>query len=154
MAGSGKAQEARPDAAAPPPATRKRGQQSQIDFEIDFFQAVLRSYPDYIDVLRILGNDLTLKGRLREGLVIDQKLVKLRPRDFLAHYNLACTHALLGRVDDALGALRQAILLGYHDFSYMRQDRDLDALRNDPRYRQLIAEFERAGKNPRSSQRR
>jgi Flp pilus assembly protein TadD len=154
MGGPSKAPATEAGPAASSLASGKRNQQSQIDFEIEFFQTILRGYPDYVDILRILGNNLTLKGRLREGLVVDQRLVKLRPRDCLAHYNLACTFALLGRIDDALTALRQAILLGYRDFSYMKQDRDLDALRGDPRYRQLLAEFERTGKHPRSSQRR
>lgn len=116
-------------------------QQSQIDFEIDFFRSILRGYPDYVEVLRILGNNLTIKGRLREGLDVDQRLVRLRPHDCLAHYNLACTLALLGRTDDALAALRRAIERGYHDFNYMQQDRDLDSLRGDPRYRKLMAQF-------------
>lgn len=143
MAGSGKASETEKSKAAGVRLRGKRAGQSQLDFEIEFFQAILRGFPDYVDVLRILGNNLTLKGRLREGLAIDQRLVRLRPADCLAHYNLACTYALLGKTDDAFGALRSAIEFGYRDFDYLTQDHDLDSLRGDPRYRQLLAEFER-----------
>ena len=41
------------------------------------------------------GNNLTLKGRYADGLQIDKRLVGLRPQDPLAHYNLACSFALL-----------------------------------------------------------
>ena len=58
----------------------------QLDFELAFFAGVLERQPDYVDVLRILGNLLTLKGRFAEGLQIDQRLVQLRPVDALAHY--------------------------------------------------------------------
>jgi tetratricopeptide (TPR) repeat protein len=116
--------------------------QSQLDFELDFFSAVLQRYPDYVDVLRVLGNLLTLKGRYAEGLQVDRRLVQLRPTDALAHYNLACSYALLKRADQALKTLRRAIELGYRDFRYMREDRDLDAIRHDPRFRQLLREFE------------
>jgi tetratricopeptide (TPR) repeat protein len=75
-------------------------------------------------------------------LQIDRRLVQLRPTDALAHYNLACSYALLKKVDSAIKALRKAIELGYRDFRYMREDRDLDALRRDPRFRQLLRECE------------
>ena len=116
--------------------------QTQLDFELDFFSAILQRYPDYVDVLRVLGNLLTLKGRYAEGLQVDRRLVQLRPTDALAHYNLACSYALLKRSDQALKTLRRAVELGYRDFRYMREDRDLDAIRHDPRFRQLLREFE------------
>ena len=116
--------------------------QSQLDFELDFFGGVLTSHPDYVDVLRVMGNLLTLKGRFAEGLNIDKRLVRLRPNDALAHYNLACSFALLKRPDQSIKTLRRAIELGYRDFRYMREDHDLDSVRHDPRFRQLMREFE------------
>lgn len=118
-------------------------EQNQLDFELDFFGRILERFPDYVDVLRVQGNNLTLKGRFAEGLLIDRRLVQLRPGDALAHYNLACSYALLKKVDPAIKALRKAIDLGYRDFRYMREDRDLDALRHDNRFRQLLRECEK-----------
>src|SRR5260370_22082641 len=97
---------------------------------------------DYLVVSRGMGNKLTLKGRYGDGLVIDKRLVQLRPRDPLAHYNLACSFALLKRHEHALRTLRKAVELGYRDFRYMREDHDLDSVRHDPRFRQLIREYE------------
>ena len=116
--------------------------QNQIDFELDFFGGVLERAPDYVDVLRVMGHLLTLKGRYADGLQVDKRLVGLRPGDPLAHYNLACSYALLKRNELALKTLRRAIELGYRDFRYMREDRDLDAIRHDPRFRQLLREYE------------
>src|ERR671933_591009 len=73
---------------------------------------------------------------------IDKRLVQLRPNDPLAHYNLACSYALLKRPDLALKTLRRAVELGYRDFRYMREDRDLESIRHDPRFRQLLREYE------------
>jgi Flp pilus assembly protein TadD len=123
-------------------SARGTPQQSQLDFELEFFEAILQRYPEYIDVLRIHGNNLTLKGRFAEGLKLDRRLVQLRPHDPLAHYNLACSYSLLKKVDFALMALRKAIELGYRDFRYMRQDHDLDAVKADTRFRQLLREFD------------
>jgi tetratricopeptide (TPR) repeat protein len=117
-------------------------EKSQLDFEIDFYGGILARRPDYLDVLRGMGNNLTLKGRYADGLAIDNRLVQLRPRDPLAHYNLACSFALLKRPEHALRTLRKAVELGYRDFRYMREDHDLDSVRHDPRFRQLLREFE------------
>jgi hypothetical protein len=53
-------------------ATHKGGPRNsdgnQLDFELEFYGAILARHPDYVDVLRIMGNLLTLKGRFVEGL--------------------------------------------------------------------------------------
>jgi len=116
--------------------------QSQLDFEIDFFSRILEQHADFVDVLRVQGNNLTLKGRYAEGLQIDKRLIELRPADPLAHYNLACSYALLKRPEHAIKTLRRAVELGYRDFRYMREDHDLDAIRHDPRFRQLLRDYE------------
>lgn len=120
----------------------RTAEQSQLDFEIEFFGGILERFPDYVDVLRIQGNNLTLKGRYADGLQIDKRLVQLRPNDPLVHYNLACSYALLNRKELAIKTLRRAVELGYRDFRYLREDRDLDAIRHDPRFRQLLREYE------------
>lgn len=117
-------------------------EKSQLEFEIDFYEGILERMPDYIDVLRVMGNNLTLKGLYAQGLQIDKRLVQLRPADPLAHYNLACSYALLKRPDHALKTLRRAVELGYRDFRYMQEDHDLDSVREDPRFQQLLREFE------------
>jgi tetratricopeptide (TPR) repeat protein len=117
-------------------------EQSQLDFELEFFGRILERHSDFVDVLRVHGNNLTLKGRFGEGLQVDKRLVHLRPHDPLAHYNLACSLALLKKPEQALNTLRRAIELGYRDFRYMREDRDLDSIRQDPRFRQLLREYE------------
>lgn len=117
-------------------------EQGQLDFELEFFGAILQSCPDYVDVLRVMGNNLTRKGRYNQGLQIDKRLIELRPSDPLAHYNLACSYALTGRTDQSIKTLRRAVELGYCDFRYMREDRDLESIRQDPRFRQLLREFE------------
>jgi tetratricopeptide (TPR) repeat protein len=117
-------------------------EQSQIDFELEFFGGVLQRFPSYVDVLRQMSKLLTLKGRYADGLEVDRRLVQLCTADPLAHYNLACRYARLKRPDQCLKTLRRAVELGYRDFRYMREDRDLDSIRHDPRFRQLLREFE------------
>lgn len=116
--------------------------QSQLDFEIGFYSGIIQRHTAYVDALRAHGNNLTLKGRYRDGLDIDKRLIELRPQDPVVRYNLACSYALLGKPDASLKTLRQAIEMGYRDFRYIREDRDLDAIRSDPRFNKILSEFE------------
>lgn len=113
----------------------------QLDFELEFYDSILRRIPDFTDTLRAQAGNLTAKGLIKEGLKVDQKLVQVRPEDPTAHYNLACRYALLKQPDMALTTLRKAVELGYRDFRYMVQDRDLDSIRKDPRFRALLREY-------------
>jgi tetratricopeptide (TPR) repeat protein len=120
-------------------------ERNQVDFELDFFTRILAAAPDYPEVLRAQASNMTVKGRLQEGLAVDKKLVAIRPADPTAHYNLACRYALLKQPDLALVTLRKAVELGYRDFRYMQEDHDLDSIRKDPRFRKLMREYKNAG---------
>ena len=115
----------------------------QVDFELDFFTRVLTAEPEFHEALRAQAGNMTAKGRLQDGLTMDKKLVSLRPEDATARYNLACRYALLKQPDLALVTLRKAIELGYRDFRYMEEDRDLESIRKDPRFRKLIREYQK-----------
>jgi hypothetical protein len=76
-----------------------------------------------------------------DGLKMDRRLVRLLPQNATAHYNLACSLALLKRKSDALRSLRHAVSLGYDDAEWMEQDPDLDALKQDPAFNALLREL-------------
>lgn len=110
-------------------------------FEIEFYEAVLRRCPDYIEVVSLLGGLYTKVGRIADGLKMDRKLVRLEPDNATAHYNLACSLALCRKRPDALRSLRKAIDLGYDDRDWMEQDPDLEILKTDPEFQQLLAQL-------------
>jgi tetratricopeptide (TPR) repeat protein len=116
---------------------------SQLDFEVEFYQKVLVKRPHFAEILRVQAGNLTTKGRLEEGLAVDKHLVAARPSDPTAHYNLACRYALLQQPDLAFKSLQRAIELGYRDFRFMEEDRDLDSIRQDPRFSALVKEYRR-----------
>lgn len=124
---------------APDPAIAERKAPSQLEFDIAFFDSILEREPNYVDVLRCQGELLTRKGEHDRALEVDRRLAQLRPDDALVHYNLACSLTLVGRRADAVDALRRALQEGYDDFEHLEQDPDLDALRDDPTFVDLIA---------------
>ncbi len=110
-------------------------------FEIEFFEAVHRRCPGYVDVVGLLGGLYTKAGRIADGLKMDRKLVRLEPENPTAHYNLACSLALCKKRPDALRSLRKALSLGYDDLDWMEQDPDLEILKQDPEFRQLLSQL-------------
>ena len=54
-------------------------------------------------------------------------------------YNLACCEAMVGRKEDAIGHLRVAFELRPSLRDLAKEDTDLDPLRDDPAFRELVA---------------
>jgi len=107
-------------------------------FEIGFFESVRRRNPSDTTVIELLGGLYTRQGRIADGLKMDRKLVKLQPGNATAHYNLACSLALLKRQGDALRELQTAVRLGYRDLDWMQQDPDLEALKHRPEFQAML----------------
>src|SRR5579885_605691 len=114
---------------------------SDPEFDIKFFESIHRRDPRYADVIEILGGLYTKTGRINDGLRMDRKMVRLQPDNATAHYNLACSLALVKRKADALRALERAIELGYNDAEWMQQDPDLEGLKESPAFKKLLAQL-------------
>lgn len=61
------------------------------------------------------------------------------PRKAGILFNIACNEALLGRADDAIDHLRAAIEADEQVLELVRTDTDLDPIREDPRFAELMA---------------
>jgi tetratricopeptide (TPR) repeat protein len=118
-----------------------RQEMRDLDLEISFLEGIVRRIPAYVEALQLLGDDYTRRGRFSEGLVVDERLSRLRPDDSLVHYNLACSYSLTGQVELAIEALESAINLGYRDFKWLAQDPDLKNLRDHTEYKRIRAKM-------------
>jgi tetratricopeptide (TPR) repeat protein len=67
-----------------------------------------------------------------------QPVLEDRP-EALVYFNAACIEARLGRADDAIGHLKQAIEDDDRIKENIRTDEDLDSIREDPRFAELAA---------------
>ena len=112
------------------------------EFDTRFFEAVHQRDPLFPDVVELLGGLYTKQGRIADGLKMDRKLVRLRPDNATAHYNLACSLALSRRRAEALRSLEHAIALGYDDYDWMQQDPDLEGLKDHPAFQKLLAKLQ------------
>lgn len=101
-------------------------------------EEALRGDPGDIESLAFLAHAYTRSGRIAEGLSLDRRLAGLLPGDPVVRYNLACSLALAGEVEEALETLGEARRLGWSDAGHARGDADLASLRGDPRFEALL----------------
>ena len=73
-----------------------------------------------------------------------RKMIELIPRAPEPHYNLACSHARLGKTEEALTALAKSVELGFEDSALIEKDDDLTSLHAEPRFRELLAKAKAA----------
>lgn len=92
--------------------------------------------------LVVLGEVDRAKSWLRRALEID-------PNDSVLLYNVACNLATLGEADAALGYLGQAIDHGVVSATWMNNDNDLEILREDSRFTDMLSRLEDAEANAR-----
>lgn len=104
----------------------------------EFLEVELERHPSNLEALSELGHLYTARGLWARGLEVDERLVALLPEDPTAHYNLACSMALLGQTEHSITTLARAIAKGYEDADFMEQDEDLAGVAGDPRFRALL----------------
>jgi tetratricopeptide (TPR) repeat protein len=120
---------------------KEKNNKRDLDFEINFYEGLLKKNPAFVQALIALGDAYTKRRDFKKGLAVDLRLSRLRKDDPITHYNLACSYSLLNLLDDAFRALKKAIDLGYSDFHYLRLDPDLNNLRKDSRFPRLLKEL-------------
>jgi tetratricopeptide (TPR) repeat protein len=79
-------------------------------------------------------------GRYDEGRAIMAQLIAEKPDYWATTYNAGCFEALAGNADAAFEHLHRAKELDTEGDSaqYFREDSDLDAIREDPRFQELL----------------
>jgi hypothetical protein len=69
-----------------------------------------------------------------------EQLLARTPRSDIGHFNLACYLAIAGQRDRAVDEATVACGINPDLRDLLRDEPDLDSLRNDPRFRQLMRE--------------
>jgi len=84
-------------------------------------------------------NLLYQSGEYAEAADRIRDVVEANPKYPMLAYNLACVESLAGRRDDAILHLRRAIEGSERIRSFARGDSDLDAIRDEPAFEELIS---------------
>ncbi len=98
----------------------------------------LSQHPDDARGHMYYAVDLAQVGRKEEAKVEAAKALELSPDDPLMLYNATCFYAQMGEKPLAIEALKNAITAGYANFEWLARDTDLDSIRNEPEYIELV----------------
>lgn len=84
------------------------------------------------------GYELHQSDRYQQAIEAFAHSIDLGYRQATAMYNIACGFALLNDKENALTWLERSFALGFDRTDLLREDSDLDPVRSDPRFQQLI----------------
>ncbi len=120
----------RPEEAA---ASRRKG--------ISIAEERLKLNPDDVRALYMGANGLVALGEVAKGLEWAGKALDIDPRGPMVLYNAACIYSLAGSKEKAMDALEAAMDEGGTPKEWLAHDSNLDPLRNEPRFRDLMARW-------------
>jgi adenylate cyclase len=84
---------------------------------------------------------LKFKDKRQEARRCLERAIELDPNMEWAYYGLGCYYALENKKAKALEFLHKALEKGWRDKDWIASDHDLDSLRDDPRFKKLLAQY-------------
>ncbi len=109
-----------------------------LQASVQLFPRYLLQHPDDARAHMLYAVDLAQVGRIQEAHGEATKALDLSPGDTVMIYNAACFYAKLGESRKALDALEKAVDAGWVDFEWIKRDPDLESIRNESEYIELM----------------
>ena len=127
---------------------------------MSFFSAVLLAAVSVLDYPALQPKHEELKAQFLQTLRDDdafqmrkvcRKATEIFPEEPVWRYNLACSYAKAGKMDEALDALEKAIRLGYRNSAAISADADMKSISREKRFHDLLDLADRLESAPLSS---
>ncbi len=117
-------------------AATKREEAAELG---DRFRRLAERFPEGAEELDGLGRELLDAGSYELAAQAFRLSARAGIQNGVSLYNAACAYALGGDRARALDFLNQALEAGFDDPKQLKSDEDLDALRSESRFRELVA---------------
>jgi TolB-like protein/Flp pilus assembly protein TadD len=108
-------------------------------------EARLQFDPDDGRALQLAAGNAAKLGQRARADALAERALRSRAGDFSTAYNLACAYSTLGDVDRAVALLDEAVRSGRGNLGWIEHDADLDTLRDDPRFKAIVARLRKPG---------
>jgi tetratricopeptide (TPR) repeat protein len=99
---------------------------------------LLKRNPNDVRAIYFRSGALAELGRRTDSLEWAKRALEMEPDDPAVLYNVACTYATLAEFDEAIGLLERAVEIGFSHLEWIENDADLDPLRDQPRFKELL----------------
>ena len=110
----------------------------QLAGNLELYPRHLSQHPDDARGHMFYAIDLVQSGKVEQAKAEAAKALELNPSDPLMLYNACCFYAQMGEKQLAVETLRNAIIAGYENFDWAKRDSDLEPIRNEPEYIELM----------------
>ena len=109
-----------------------------IQTSLKVYERYLSQHPDDARGHMFYATDLAQVGRKEEAKVQATKALELSPDDPLMLYNACCFYSQMGEKKLAIEYLKNAFTVGYANYDWLKRDTDIDLIRNEPEYIELM----------------
>jgi len=109
-----------------------------IQRALQVYRRYLSQHPDDARGHMYFAVDLAQVGKAEEAKAEAERALALSPDDPLMLYNATCFYAQMGEKRLALDTLRNAMATGYANFEWIKRDPDIDPIRQEPEYLELL----------------
>jgi len=117
---------------------RKAEAKAAFQQGLDIAARHLQLHPDDARALYLGANALCQLGERARSLDWASRALTIDSEEPTTLYNVACVYALQGRIEDAIGCLETAVANGFRQRAWFEHDTDLKALRDHPRFHELL----------------
>jgi serine/threonine-protein kinase len=113
--------------------------QGDADAAIDLMKSVLDEHPEMDGIRPLYAIFLAADGRFDDARAeLTEEALSISRADHDMAYWVGSTYALLGEKDTAFKWITKAVRLGNENKPYFENDTNLDCIRDDPRFQQML----------------
>jgi spermidine synthase len=113
-------------------------EQDKIGEAIHHYQKALTIEPKSPLVLEKLARVYKAKKEYQTAYIFYNKILEIIPENPLVYYNIACVYSLQNEKDEAFKWLKKSISKGFDNWGQIKNDKDLENIKNTSYFRGLI----------------
>ncbi len=116
----------------------KENSEKVLNESLNVYPRYFIQHPDDARAHLYYANSLVKVGKTEEAKKEATKAAELNPTDPLMLYNIACFYSSLNDKKAAVEAIKNAFKAGYADYEWTKRDSDLDNIRKEPEFIELL----------------
>ena len=109
-----------------------------VETLMEVYPRYIAKHPDDSRAHIFYASALAGAGKTEQAKYECEKALELSPKDTLMLYNVACLNSRLGDKKKSIEYLAMAIDNGYVNYDWLKRDPDLDNVRNEPAFIELL----------------
>ena len=105
---------------------------------IQTLESLILVHPEDARAHLFLAVNLAEIGNTNKAKDEAKKALDINPTDPLMQYNASCFYSQMGDKKLAIESLRNAFMAGYQDYEWVKRDTDLENIRKEPEFIELM----------------